>query len=72
MECRLLVAKPPSPGFAPTGTGTSAILKTSHTLDSPPYIGLEILSLISAPLIKAALTKVIIPLSKQLSIIFGF
>ena len=43
-----------------------------HTLYHPPYIGLEVLYLILALTIKAALIKTIIPLSKKLSIVFGF
>ena len=47
----------------------------THTLDHPTYVGLEVLSVIVALLIQAllgktALIKTIIPLSKQLSIVF--
>jgi len=42
----------------------------THTLDRPSYIGLEVLSLIVALLVKTALIKTIIPLSKKLSIVF--
>jgi len=47
----------------------------THTLDPPPYVGFEVLSLIVALLIqalplKSALIKTIIPLSKKLSIDF--
>jgi hypothetical protein len=44
----------------------------THTLYHPSYIGLEVLSFILALLIKTALIKTIIPLSKELSIVFGF
>ena len=42
----------------------------THTLDHPPYVGLEVLSVIVALLVKIALIKTIIPLSKELSIVF--
>jgi hypothetical protein len=41
----------------------------THTLDHPPYAGLEVLSLVEAFLVKTALIKTIIPLSKKLSIV---
>ena len=42
----------------------------THTLDPPPYVGLEVLPLIVALLAKTALIKTIISLSKKLSIVF--
>ena len=42
----------------------------THTLDHPLYVGLEVLSVIVALLVKIALIKTIIPLSKELSIVF--
>ena len=40
-----------------------------RTLDHPPYVGLEVFSLIVAFLVKTAPVKVIIPLSNRLSIV---
>jgi len=43
----------------------------THTLDPPPYIGLETQFLVVSLLIGTALLKPIIPLSKELSIVFA-
>jgi hypothetical protein len=42
----------------------------THTPNQPPYVGLEVLSLIVALLVKTALVKTIILISKKLSIVF--
>lgn len=48
--------------------GTSNLL--THTLAHPPYVGLEVRSLIVVLLVTTALIKTIIPLSKKVSIVF--
>jgi len=42
----------------------------THTLAHPPYVGLEVRSLIVVLLVTTALIKTIIPLSKKVSIVF--